>query len=189
MSRQSPFFLIAIPTLLTATLLAGCGSSDDGASTTTEPAKAATTSSAEITATSPNVAAPVAYSAESVTGAITTCNIERFDKASFQSAPIEGALSVAHSIGGWIASPQLSSPSFSLRFEDKAQDHYFQVPVSLSVTRPDVLANNPGVPLVSGFIRGLPAFAVPAGQYHVYLAVEAGGKISVCDSGRHVDFK
>ncbi|RCS31503.1 hypothetical protein DEO45_02185 [Rhodanobacter denitrificans] len=96
---------------------------------------------------------------------------------------------MTHSVGGWIASPQLSSPSFLLRFEDKAQGHYFQVPVSLSVARPDVSANNPGVPLVSGFVQGLPVHAVPAGQYHIYLAVEAGGKVSICDNGRHVDFK
>lgn len=192
MSKQSQISFTALLVLLAGPLLAGCSgtSSDDGSSSALASRTVASASTAA--ATSPVASqAPVAYTPELTTGVVTTCNIEKFDNSTFQSMPVEAALSAAHSISGWITAPKMTTPSFSLRLDDKSQNRYFQLPVVFSVKRPDVVssANSPTVPLMSGFVLRLVIHAVPAGRYHLYLAVQAGGKTSICDNGRHVDFK
>lgn len=187
MHKHSRFPLIAASIFAVSSVLTGCGSNDPG---TSEPAKAASAAVAA-PAPVPAMAAPAAYVPESSAAVITTCNIEGFDGASFQSMPIEAELSAKHVISGWVAAPHLTASSFWLRLDDKVQGHYFQVQVTPSVKRPDVAssASNPPMPLDSGFMLDLPANAVPAGQYHLYMAAQAEGKSSVCDNGRQVDFK
>jgi len=193
MSKRSQFSIVAPSILLASSILVGCSGDGNGGNTnnvTAKPPKEASASAAAamLAAAMP---APIAYTPEPDAGVLTSCNIEQFDKSSFQSAPAEALLSAMHSVGGWIAAPQLVAPSFWLRLDDVTHNHYFQVPVVLSVKRPDVVSsiNNPAVPLASGFALKLPIRAVPAGRYHLYLAAQTGGKINVCDNGRQVDFK
>lgn len=187
MPKHARFSVIAMSVFATGFLLAGCSSDDKGAS---EPAKAASTAT---TAPTPSQAAsePAVYVPEPAAAVVTTCNIEEFDKASFQSTPIEAALSTTHSVSGWIAATQLNAPSFWLRLDDKVQGHYFQVQVTPAVKRPDVAASISKTPLPenSGFTLELPVNAVPAGLYHLYLVAQAGDKVSICDNGRQVDLK
>lgn len=187
MPKHNRFFLIATSALAAGFLLAGCSGKDKGAP---EPAKAANTG-AEATQPPPVAMSPVAYVPEPAAAVITTCNIEGFDGASFQSVPTEAELSAKHVVSGWVAAPHLTAPSFWLRLDDKVQGHYFQMRVTPSVKRPDVAstASNPPMPLDSGFMLDLPVNAVPAGSYHLYLAARADGKFSICDDGRQVDFK
>lgn len=187
MTKHIRYSRIAMSALAASFLLAGCSGKDQG---TSEPAKATSTAAAA-PVLSPVAMSPVAYVPEPAAAVITTCNIEGFDKASFQSAPTEVALSATHSVSGWVAAPQLSTPSFWLRLDDKVQGHYFQVRVTPSIKRPDVAAsaNNPPLPEDSGFTLELPVDAVPAGSYHLYLVARAGDKFSICDDGRQVDFK
>lgn len=193
MSRQIRFPLVAMSILLASSMLASCSGSNSGASTSNAAAQPPKTAIASVaaTASSPATPAPVAYKPEPAVGVITTCNIEEFDKSSFQSTPSEAVLSATHSISGWIAAPQLAAPSFWLRLEDKAREHYFQVQVTPAVRRPDVVASvsAPSLPEKSGFILELPANTIPAGSYHLYLVAQASGKPSICDNGRQVNFK
>lgn len=187
MSKHDRFPLITVSALAIGLLLASCSSKDKGES---EPAKVAGPA-APASTPSPMAVAPTVYTPESTATVITTCNIEGFDGASFQSVPTEAMLSAKHVVSGWVAAPHLTASSFWLRLDDKVQGHYFQVQVMPSVKRPDVAssASNPPLPLDSGFMLDLPANAVPAGQYHLYMAAQAEGKSSVCDNGRQVDFK
>lgn len=193
MFKHNQSSIIAVSILLTSSVLSGCsGSSNDGgrSSAAAETPKTASRT-AVATAPSPATPTPVGYTPEGIAGAVTTCNIENFDESLFRSVPTVALLSAAHRVSGWITAPQLTAPSFWLRLDDKAHNQYFQVPVTLSVKRPDVLssAHNPAVPLLSGFSLALPSGAVPAGQYHLYLAAQTDGKTIVCDNGRQVDFK
>lgn len=187
MPKHDRFSLIAISALAIGLLLAGCSSKGKGES---EPAKAGGPA-APASMPSPVAMAPTVYTPEPTVAIITTCNIEEFDKVTFQSAPVEAVLSATHSVSGWIAAPQLGAPSFWLRLEDKVRGHYFQVRVTPAVKRPDVVASvsSSPVPENSGFMLELPANTVPEGSYHIYLAAQASGKPSICDNGRQVDFK
>ncbi|HEY8587564.1 MAG TPA: hypothetical protein VIL60_12695 [Rhodanobacter sp.] len=187
MPRHHRFSFIATSALATGFLLVGCSGKDQGP---VEPVNAPSTS-ASVAASPPVAMPPVAYVPEPVTSVMTTCNIESFDNASFQSTPSEAALSATHSVSGWVAAPQSTPPSFWLRLDDKTQGHYFQARLTPSIKRPDVAASarNPSLPEDSGFVLDLPVNAVPAGKYHLYLAVRAGGKISICDDGRQVNFQ
>ena len=187
MPKHTRFSVIAMSVLATGFLLTGCSSEDKG---TSEPVEAASTAT---TAPTPSRAAtaPAVYVPEPAAAVVTTCNIEEFDKASFQSTPIKAALSTTHSVSGWIAATQLNAPSFWLRLDDKVQGHYLQVQVTPAVKRPDVAASVSKTPLPedSGFTLELPVNAVPPGVYHLYLVAQAGDKASICDNGRQVDLK
>lgn len=187
MSEHDRFPLIAVSALAIALLLTGCSSKDKGES---EPANVAGPA-APASMPPPMAVMPAVYTPEPTADVITTCNIERFDRATFQSAPIEATLSATHSVGGWIATPQMGAPSFWLRLEDKVRGHYFQVQVTPAVKRPDVVASviDSHIPENSGFVLELPANAVPAGSYHLYLAAQTSGKLSICDNGRQVDIE
>lgn len=185
MLKQNRLPLVVMSIFTTSSLLLGCSDKDRSA---TEPAKTINAASAPASTLSV-AAAPAAYTPEPVVGAITTCNIEAFDKTPFQSGPMDATLSMQHSISGWIAAPQLAKPSFWLRLDDKSQRRFFQMQVEPTVKRPDVAtANNPPLPLESGFMLELPVNAVPAGQYHLYLVARADGKSSICDGGRQLKF-
>ena len=187
MSKHDRFPLITVSALAIGLLLTGCSSKDKGES---EPAKVASPA-APASTPSPMAVAPIVYTPEPTAAVITTCNIEEFDKVTFQSAPVEAALSTMHSVGGWIAAPQLAAPSFWLRLEDKVRGHYFQVQVTPAVKRPDVVASvsDSHMPENSGFMLEVPVNTVPAGSYHLYLVAQASGKPSICDNGRQVNFK
>lgn len=185
MLKRSRLPLVAVSIFATSSLLLGCSDKDRSA---TEPG-AANSAVSVPAATLSVVAAPVAYTPEPFVGAITTCNIEAFDKAPFQSRPMDATLSTQHSISGWIATPQLANPRFWLRLDDKSQGRFFQVRVEPTTKRPDVVtANNLSLPLESGFTMKLPVKVVPAGQYHLYLVARADGRTRICDSGRQVNF-
>jgi len=191
MTKYTWYPRIAMSALVACFLLAGCSGKDQE---TSEPAKATsapTVAPAQSAAPSVQAMMPIPYVPGQAVAAITTCNIERFDKASFQSVPSEAALSATHSISGWVAAPQLTAPSFWLRLDDKARGRYFQVRVTPSIKRPDVAASasNPPLPESSGFMQELPVNAVPAGLYHLYLVARAGDKFSICDDGRQINFE
>lgn len=193
MTKHIRYPHIAMSVLAAGFLLTGCSGKDQGPS---EPAKAASAAavapvSSETSSAPLQTMTPIPYVPEQAASAITTCNIEGFDKVSFQSEPSEAALSATHNISGWVAAPQLTAPSFWLRLDDKTQGRYFQVRVTPSIKRPDVAASasNPPLPESSGFVQELPVNAVPAGSYHLYLVAREGDKFSICDDGRQVDFK
>ncbi|TAM36276.1 MAG: hypothetical protein EPN56_04665 [Rhodanobacter sp.] len=182
---------IATLLLVAGILLIGCSSKDR------EPSKTmmATSSSgaaSPVPAPAAKATLPTVYVPDAVATVITTCNIEQFDKTSFQSAPAEVSGSIAHSVSGWIDAPQFSAADFWLRLDDKAKGRYFQVKVTRSIRRPDVASSGGKTHLreISGFILNLPNNAVPTGRYHLYLVAGENDKPSVvCDDGRQVDFK
>lgn len=178
--------LLTATALAVASLLAACSNGGDQATqTAASPARPATTSRPT---PAPN---PVAYNPGPEGAPFTQCNIESLDQVRFQASPIQAALATRHSVAGWVADPDMAHPSYWLRLEDKSQGLYLQVKLAPSISRPDVAAHEGGGSnaLASGFVQALPAQAVPAGRYHVYIAAVSGDSTSLCDNGRYVDFK
>ena len=176
-----------VPPLVGACLLAACNGGGLSPSDGAGPAASATAAAA-----SGSVAAQsIAFTPDPKAGAFTQCNIEFFDHAAFQMDPVEAALTMPHSVAGWVAEPHATHPVYWLRLEDRAQGRYLQVPLVPSLKRADVVAAQGGAstPLASGFELTLPDHVVPAGHYHTYLAAVDGDTTSSCDSGRFFDFK
>ncbi|SRR5579875_3188944 len=129
-----------------------------------------------------------AYTPSAAMTPLTTCNLEQFDDAKFQGPAVTAATGSAHSVAGWIAAPAIKDSQYWLRFDDKQAARFLQARLTLNVQRPDVAASVAGAPALSGFKFGLPANVLPAGHYHVYLAVVGNGMDHVCDNGRQVNF-
>lgn len=118
---------------------------------------------------------------------IQNCNLEGAGKVEFGAQPVSLKASEKSGFAGWIDASGLAQPTYWLRFDNQPASHHFQMPVTLTVQRPDVASTHPGAPLVSGFDVDLPADSLPVGEYHVYLAASADGQTYACDNGRHVD--
>lgn len=169
-------------------LLAGCtakgGDDADHVGRSTPPA------TAEVSG--PSGGTPLrAFTPKEAVGSISTCNIESFDNQLPQSVPIVAKAPDAHSVSGWVAAPNMKSPTFWLRFEDKAQGIYLETRLHPSIERADVVKNvapDP-MPLSSGFKQEIPSKALPSGNFHLYIASVDGETESLCDNGRMVNVK
>lgn len=117
---------------------------------------------------------------------LSSCNLEAVGTARYGAEPMLLKSGERKAFKGWIDASALAQPIYWLRFDDKSASRHVQMPVTLTVQRPDVASTHAGAPLVSGFDVDLPAGSLPDGKYHVYLAAEAGGTIYVCDNGRYV---
>lgn len=117
---------------------------------------------------------------------LADCNLEAVGTARFGAQQMPLKSGEKSSFAGWINASGLTAPTYWLRFDDQSASHYFQMPVTLTVQRPDVASTHPGAPLVSGFDVDLPAGGLPDGEYHVYLAATVGNVVYVCDNGRNV---
>lgn len=117
---------------------------------------------------------------------LADCNLETIGSTRFgaQSMPLKSG--EKSSFAGWIDASGLNQPTLWLRFDNQSANRNFQLPVTLTVQRPDVASTHPGAPLVSGFNVDLPADGLPDGNYHVYLAATVGDVAYLCDNGRNV---
>lgn len=115
------------------------------------------------------------------------CNLETVDGQAFGSGVLALQSDHANVFKGWLDAAGIANPIYRLRFDSADFNRHLQAPLSLTEQRPDVAAAHPGASMASGFDLELPSGALPVGSYHVYLAVESGGKAYVCDSGRHID--
>lgn len=118
---------------------------------------------------------------------LPNCNLERLNRELFGAQPLALHLSQVNTFTGWVDPSGVATPSLWLRFDDAQAKRYLHAPFKLTTERPDVLANDPNAPRVSGFELQLPANALPAGQYHVYVVVTSGAAAHVCDNGRHIN--
>lgn len=118
---------------------------------------------------------------------LPNCNLEWLDGNPFGAQPQTVKLAQANTITGWVDPAGVANPKIWLRFDDAQAQRYFHAPIELTIQRPDVLTNDPAAPRVSGFALQLPASALPAGQYHVYVTVTSGATAHVCDNGRHIN--
>jgi len=179
-------FTTVLPLAVACVLAACSGGSQPPPPEGAGPAAPATTAAAS----GPVAVQPIAFTPDPKAGIFTQCNIESLDHAAFQASPVEVALTMPHSVAGWVAEPHATHPVYWLRLEDKAQGRYFQVPLVPSIKRVDVFtAQGASTPLASGFELTLPDHVVPAGHYHTYLAAVDGDTTSLCDNGRFFDFK
>lgn len=115
----------------------------------------------------------------------SSCNLERLGSTVFQGQLIEWARGEAQ-FSGWVALSSAAKPTYWLRFDDEHSAGHFQVRLSRSIERPDVIAipANASLPRDVGFRVRVPA--LPPGRYHAYLAVIDADVVHVCDNGREV---
>lgn len=118
---------------------------------------------------------------------LSACNLEAVGSVSFGPQPLTWKSGQPNVVKGWVDGAGLISPQYWLRFDDPSAKRYLRAYVTLTAQRPDVVLAHADAPLVSGFALSIPAESVPAGQYHLYLAVVAGGHTYICDDGRHID--
>jgi hypothetical protein len=129
----------------------------------------------------------VAYQPPQIVSPLANCNLEAVDGQAFGSAASILQSGRVITFKGWLDAAGVANPVYRMRFDSDGSGHHLQAALSLTEQRADVAAAHPGALLLSGFSLTLPSGALPAGLYHVYLAVESGGKTYVCDSGRHID--
>jgi hypothetical protein len=117
---------------------------------------------------------------------LANCNLETVNGQVFGSGALTLQSGHANVFKGWLDAAGIANPIYRMRFDSAESNRNLQAPLSLTEQRPDVAAAHPGAPMTSGFDLELSPGALPVGSYHVYLAVESGGKAYVCDSGRHI---
>lgn len=163
-------------------LLGGCQGSGQQANAGNQPTAQPATSTGV-------ASAPISSYTPSATPAkpLSSCNLETVGAVTFGSQPLPLKPDEQNMFKGWVDASGLTQPSYWLRFESQSASRYLQVPVTLTIQRPDVASAHAGAPLVSGFDVTLPAGSLPSGEYHVYLAVISAGGTYVCDNGRHID--
>ena|SRR5690348_4760207 len=118
---------------------------------------------------------------------LANCNLEMVDDRAFGTGTLALQSGHANVFKGWLDAAGVANPVYWMRFDDTNAERHMQTSFSLTEQRADVAAARPDAPLVSGFRLTLPHGVLPVGSYHVYLAVESGGKTYVCDSGRYID--
>lgn len=129
----------------------------------------------------------VAYQPPQTVSPLANCNLEAVNGQAFGSAASTVQSGRATIFKGWLDGAGIASPVYRMRFDSDDSGDHLQAPLSLTEQRADVASVHPGAPLLSGFSLTLPRDALSPGSYHVYLAVDSGGKTYVCDSGRHID--
>lgn len=117
---------------------------------------------------------------------LSSCNLEAVGTVKFGAQPMSLKSGERKAFMGWIDASVLAQPTYWLRFDNHSASHNLQMPVTLTVQRPDVASAHAGAPLVTGFDADVPVSDLPEGKYHVYLAARAGGTVYVCDNGRYV---
>jgi hypothetical protein len=127
-----------------------------------------------------------AYQPESNVSELKTCNLEGVNGTSFQGQKVPVSSAKSARFLGWIAAPELASPRYVLRFEDKAASRYFQATFVPAVNRPDVAASLGDKVAHAGFTLDLDLKPIPPADYHVYLAALDGTALQACDNGRSV---
>lgn len=165
-------------------LLNGC-QEPNGQSESSAPIANMVASSAAVSSGSAPIGLTT-YQPPQTTSLLANCNTETVDGKAFGATTPTVQSGSGSSFKGWLDASGVASPVYRMRFDDAAAGRYLQAPLSLTVQRSDVAAAHLGVPLVSGFDLKLSPGVLSAGTYHVYLAVESGGKTYVCDSGRHI---
>jgi hypothetical protein len=133
------------------------------------------------------LAALTAYQPPRTVSPLANCNLERVNNDLLGAQPLKLDTSHANTFTGWIDPSGATVSRFWLRFDDAQAKHYLHAPIQLTIARPDVLAADPDAPRISGFKLQLPANILPAGQYHVYIAVTSNSTVHVCDNGRHIE--
>lgn len=128
-----------------------------------------------------------AYQPPQIVSPLANCNLEMVDDRAFGTGTLALQSGHANVFKGWLDAAGVANPVYWIRFDDANAERHMQASFSLTEQRADVAAARPGAPLVSGFRLTLPPGVLPVGSYHVYLAVESGGKTYVCDSGRYID--
>ncbi len=178
MVTKYKFLVPTAVVMVTALALASCDSSDGNHAAVPANSTART-------------ASLNAYTPEQGSTPLTSCNIETLDNTVFAVQPSHATTVQTHSLSGWIASPHVHDPKYWLRFDDKSANRYFEIPVTPSLKRPDVaaVAGNEAFPIDTGFTANVPVSALPAGEYHVYLAAIDGTAVYACDNGRQIIFK
>lgn len=179
--RNEKIWFCITTALAAALALTGC----NGANSPTAPSPNST--SAPTNHSGVETSVMNAYVPEKKSLPLASCNLEDVDGVTFSSESTKRAVGQAHSFSGWVAAPGLDKPVYWLRFDDKQANRFFQTRINPSIERPDIvaIAGNEAFSPHSGFKVGISANALPAGQYHVYLAAAAGGTYS-CDNGRQV---
>lgn len=157
-----------------------------GQSAASAPIASAPASSAPVTQGVPPIGL-VAYQPPQTVNPLANCNLETVDDQAFGSGALTLRSDRVSTFKGWLDADGIANPVYRMRFDSDNSEHHLQAPLSLTEQRADVAAAHPGAPLVSGFSLTLQSGALPPGSYHVYLAVESGGKTYVCDSGRHIN--
>lgn len=166
-------------------ILNGC-QEPGGQSNSSTPVASAPASSARGASATPPVGL-VTYQPPQTVSPLANCNLEMVDDQAFGSGALTMQSDRASAFKGWLDAAGVTNPVYRMRFDSDDSGRHLQATLSLTEQRADVVAAHSGAPLVSGFSLTLPPSALPLGSYHVYLAVESGGKTYVCDSGRHID--
>lgn len=177
--------VIGIGACVVLSALGGCqGSGTQSAASA--PAASAPASAIPMAQGNPPIGL-AAYQPPEAASPLASCNIETVNGQPFGSGASALQSNHANIFNGWLFAAGVVNPIYRMRFDSGNSGRHLQADLSLTVQRPDVAAAQPGAPLASGFSLTLPPGALPVGAYHVYLAVESGGKTYVCDSGRHID--
>lgn len=164
-------------------MIAACQEPGGQTPATGAPSAPATTAVAAV----PSEGSLTAYSPGSVPPKVLrNCNVERLNDEMFGAQPLVLGSSQAISITGWADPSDVPDSRIWLRFDDAPADQYLHAPVTLTTARADVQLHDPKAPLKTGFSIELPTDALPAGSYHIYLAVTSANSVYVCDNGRQV---
>ena len=114
------------------------------------------------------------------------CNIEFVDNIAFGPTDVE--VKGAFQLRGWLGDDNgapVVAPVLVLAAEDGRS---VQLPLTLAVARPDVVAAYPNRPALatSGFVYSMDTAQLVAPRTHVYLAYSVGAKQVTCDNARHL---
>ena len=113
------------------------------------------------------------------------CNVESINGQALGAEPFR--LEAASSVRGWLADGKgrvLEQPTLVLSDEEKALTT--RHPLTLALSRPDVIKGLPGkpIPQTTGFELRLDPSGLPSKSYRVYLTYRAGNQWYACDNGR-----
>lgn len=182
-------YRVAIGIGICVALLALGGCQEPSKQSASSAPIASATASASPVAQDTSPVALTAYQPPQTVSPLANCNLEAVNGQPFGSGASALQSNHANVFNGWLDAAGVAGPTYRMRFDGDNSEHHLQASVSLTVQRPDVAAAHPGAPAISGFSLTLRPGALPVGSYHVYLAVESGGKTYVCDSGRHIDIQ
>lgn len=176
-------------TISAAVLMAAC--QDQGHQGAPIKSLVASSQTAPLASAATAIVAAAAYTPPAtVSQPLYSCNLEYVDAITLlASVPAILKNGQSHTFKGWIDGSGYTQPTYWLRFDDPTTNRYLQMPLALTIRRPDVQKADTAAPLVSGFNVNLPASALPAGRYHVYLATKSGDATHVCDNNRSIEIE
>lgn len=118
---------------------------------------------------------------------LPNCNLESLNSDLFGAQPLMLNPFQPNTLKGWVDPTGTTDSRLWLRFDDAQARRYLHAPLQLTIERSDVLTSDPGAPRVSGFELRLPRNSLPAGRYHIYIAVTSDSTAHICDNGRQID--